>query len=107
MRRHYPRFQPEYLDENLKLCKAVEVIAKRNSVTLAQVALAWVRGMSSKNGLPEIIPIPGSTTEARVLENSQDVRLTEEDMKDLDTILSKFEVKGARYGGPAAKLMEG
>ena len=107
MRRHFPRFQPEYLDENLKLSKAVEVIAKRKNVTLAQVALAWIRGMSRRNGLPEIIPIPGSTTEARVLENSQDVRLTEEDMKDLDIILSKFEVKGDRYGGHGAALMNG
>ena len=107
MRRHFPRFQPEYLDENLKLCKAVEVIAKRNNVTLAQVALAWIRGMSRRKSLPEIIPIPGSTTEARVLENSQDVRLTEEDMKDLEDILSKFEVKGLRYGGHGVKYMEG
>jgi len=107
MRRHFPRFQPEYLDENLKLCKAVEVIAKRNNITLAQVALAWIRGMSRRNGLPEIIPIPGSTTEARVLENSQDVRLTEEDMKDLDDIVSKFEVKGARYGGYGGAYMNG
>jgi pyridoxine 4-dehydrogenase len=89
------------------LCKAVEVIAKRNNVSLAQVALAWVRGMSKRNGLPVIIPIPGSTSEARVLENSQDVRLTEEDMKDLDDILSKFEVKGDRYGGHEATRMNG
>jgi pyridoxine 4-dehydrogenase len=107
MRRHYPRFQPEHLEENLKLCKAIEVIAKRNDVTLAQVALAWVRGMSRRNGLPKIIPIPGSATEARVLENSQHVELTEEDMKDLDDILSKYEVKGDRYGGHEAALMNG
>jgi len=107
MRRHFPRFQPENLDENLKLSKAVEVIAKRNNVTLAQVALAWIRGMSRRNGLPEIIPIPGSSTEARVLENSQHVTLTEGDMKDLDIILSKFEVKGDRYGGHGAAFMNG
>ena len=107
MRRHFPRFQPDYLEENLKLYKAVEAVAKKKDITPAQVALAWVRGMSRRNGMPEIIPIPGSTTEARVLENSKDVRLTEEEMKDLDHILSKFEVKGARYGGAGAALMNG
>lgn len=78
------------------------MIAKRNNVTLTQVARmdTW---NEQEDGLPEIIPIPGSTREVRVLENSQDVRLTEQDMKDLDIISSKFEDKGARYGRHGAE----
>jgi len=107
MRRHFPRFQPGFFEENIKLVEHVEAIANKKNVTPAQVALAWIRTMSGRNGLPHIIPIPGATTESRVLENSKELYLTEEEMKDLDEILSKFEVKGDRYGGHGAALMNG
>jgi len=107
MRRHFPRFQPGFFEENIKLVEHVEAIAKRKNITPAQIALAWIRTMSGRNGLPRIIPIPGATTEARTVENSKELYLTEEEMKDLEEILSKFEVKGDRYGGPGAQFMNG
>lgn len=107
MRRHFPRFQPDVFDENIKLVHHVEAIAKKKGVTPAQVALAWIRTMSGRNGLPQIIPIPGATTESRVLENSKELILTEDEMNDLEDILSKFVVQGARYGGAGAAHMNG
>ncbi len=47
--------------------------------------------------MPTIIPIPGATTAERVKENLSIVELTEEEMKEIDIMLAKFEVKGRRY----------
>jgi pyridoxine 4-dehydrogenase len=105
--RGFPKFQDDVLQENMKLTEEVEKLAKQKGVTVAQVAIAWVKGMSGRGGLGVIVPIPGATTEARVLENTKDVRLTEEEMQEIDEILKKNKVVGERYGGPAAKLSEG
>jgi pyridoxine 4-dehydrogenase len=97
MRKYFPRFQGEAFYENLKLVAEVEQLAAKKSATPAQIAIAWVRAHSGKDGLPIIIPIPGATTEARVEENSKDVSLTEADLKEINDILSKFSVMGDRY----------
>ncbi|KAL5329804.1 hypothetical protein ACEPPN_003323 [Leptodophora sp. 'Broadleaf-Isolate-01'] len=62
-RRHKPRLQPGVFEENIKLVKELQGLATKKGVTLAQLALAWVRSLSGQNGLPIIIPIPGATTE--------------------------------------------
>ena len=103
-RKHTPRFQPDTFDENLKLVAEVENIAKKKSCTPGQVAIAWIKRYSGKHGMPIIIPIPGATTEERVLENSTDVDLSDQDMKDLGEILKRCEVKGDRYPAALAVL---
>ncbi|KAL4946523.1 hypothetical protein BDV06DRAFT_86902 [Aspergillus oleicola] len=98
MRRMFPRFQPDVFDNNLKLVDAVDLIAKRKGVTLAQVAIAWVRAQGA-------IPIPGATTEERVLENLRDVTLTEEELEEIQVALDRLPIKGERYGGKHEKLL--
>ena len=105
--RGFPKFQDEVLQGNLRLTEEIEKLARLKGCTVAQVAIAWVRGMSGRNGLGVVIPIPGATTEARVMENSKDVTLSEEEMQEVDAILKKNKVEGGRYGGPVAKLSEG
>ncbi|PBP22544.1 aldo/keto reductase [Diplocarpon rosae] len=97
MRKTMPRFLPENFSRNLDLVNALQKIAGRKGVTPAQLAIAWLRAISNKDGNPEIIPIPGASTEARVLENSKDVTLDPDELKDIETILKGFEVKGERY----------
>ncbi len=46
--------------------------------------------------MPKIIPIPGTTSVARVAENSKIVELTDEDMADIDRILKEFPLVGDR-----------
>lgn len=99
-----PRFQEGNFEKNLELVKEVEKVAKSKGCTPGQIAIAWVRTHSAKEGLPVIIPIPGATTEERVLENNKHVELSEEDMKELDDIVKKCTVHGGRYGGPLAAL---
>ena len=106
-RRHLPRFQPDVFDQNLEIVTELEKVAKKKGCTPAQLALAWVKQWSGKEGMPVIIPIPGATTEKRVLENMRDVDLDAGDLKEIDAILEKAPVLGDRYGGPLAKLMNG
>jgi pyridoxine 4-dehydrogenase len=104
--RHLPRFQPDVFDENLKLVKEVEKIAERKGVSPVQIAVGWVLAQSKRNGLPEIIPIPGATTSERIRENMKPAKLNEEDMAALAEILKKFPVVGDRYHKEAMALTD-
>jgi pyridoxine 4-dehydrogenase len=82
---------------NLKLVEQVQGIASNKGCTAAQLAIAWVRSVSKKDGMPLVIPIPGSTTVDRVTENSKVVELSQEDLQEIDKVLADFEIKGRRY----------
>ena len=58
------RFSPENLPHNLALVELVKSWAERKRATPAQIALAWL--MAQK---PWIVPIPGTTQMAHMLEN--------------------------------------
>jgi pyridoxine 4-dehydrogenase len=107
MRKFMPRFQPGTFEKNLELVREVEKIAKQKGCTPAQLAIAWTKYLSKKDGNPEIIPIPGATTETRVAENSKNVTLTDQEAAEIDKILKSFPVEGGRYGGPAVAHMNG
>jgi len=105
MRRHMPRFQPDVFDTNLELVKELQKVAKQKGCTAAQLAISWTKHCT--NGYPEVIPIPGATTEERVIENAKVVTLGNDDLTQINSILSEFKVVGGRYGGPAAAHIEG
>ena len=107
LRRHFPRFQPGVFEKNLELVRELQKLAKEKGCTPAQLALAWVKSLSGKDGNPVIVPIPGAVSAARVKENCVDIQLSVQEEKEIDDILASFKVEGARYGGPAAKYMEG
>jgi pyridoxine 4-dehydrogenase len=102
-----PRFQGEAFYENIKLVKDIEKIAAKKGVKPSQVAIAWVRAHSGKDGLPAIIPIPGSTTAARVQENTKDMVLTDAEFKEINNIVNNFTPIGGRYAEHASKFLEG
>ena len=58
------RFSPDHLPHNLALVDLVKKWAARKSATPAQIALAWL--MAQK---PSIVPIPGTTQMAHMLDN--------------------------------------
>lgn len=97
MRRHFPRFSPENFDHNITLVHKVEELATKKGITPGQFALAWVRTLQKRPGMPVIIPIPGATTVERVDENSKVLELSDEEMAIVDGILEKMDIKGARY----------
>lgn len=106
-RDRFPRFAEGNFEKNLKLVEEVEALAKRKGYTVGQVAIAWVMAQSGRNGLPIVIPIPGSTTEQRVLENNKLVKLTDKELQELDEFVKTAEVAGDRYGGPLKALQFG
>ena len=97
MRKRFPRFQKDVFGKNMELVEELEKLAKKKGCTPAQLALAWVRQLGEKEDMPVIIPIPGATTEARVTENMGVVRLSQEDMQEIDGILKDTVVLGDRY----------
>ncbi len=103
MRPKFPRFQKENLEHNLKLVNYIAEIAKRKNATPAQIALAWVLHQR-----PWIVPIPGTTKLEHLVENIQatNITLTEEELKEINDILSKVEIKGERYPEELEKLID-
>ncbi|SMR42098.1 unnamed protein product [Zymoseptoria tritici ST99CH_1E4] len=107
MRRTVPRFQPENFEKNLELVHELEKIAQRKRCTPGQVGLAWVRAQSRRNGLPTIIPIPGATTSERIKENMVEIELSENDLKEIESLLASVTIVGGRYGEHATPLLFG
>ncbi|TAQ88546.1 hypothetical protein B7494_g3160 [Chlorociboria aeruginascens] len=107
MRRSWPRFQKENFSINIQLVKDIEKIASQKGCTPGQVAIAYVKQLSRKNGNPEIVPIPGATTDDRIIENSKDVILSKDEVAEIDSILSRFETAGDRYPAAQSRLLEG
>ncbi len=87
------RFSPENLPHNLALVDLVKSWAKRKQSTPAQIALAWL--MAQK---PWIVPIPGTTQMAHMLENSgaAGVRFTPSELTELNSSVSAIEIRGQR-----------
>jgi aryl-alcohol dehydrogenase-like predicted oxidoreductase len=87
------RFSPENLPHNLALVDMVKRWAERKRATPAQIALAWL--MAQK---PWIVPIPGTTQMAHLLENvgAAQVRFTPNELAELNAAVSAIPVGGAR-----------
>jgi aryl-alcohol dehydrogenase-like predicted oxidoreductase len=87
------RFSPENLPHNLALVELVKRWAERKRVTPAQIALAWL--MAQK---PWIVPIPGTTQMAHMLDNvgAAEVRFTQSELTELNGAVSAVQVRGAR-----------
>jgi pyridoxine 4-dehydrogenase len=107
MRRYLPRFSAENFPKNVELVEKIESIAKEKKCKPSQLALAWVRTLGEKKGMPVFIPIPGATTEARVNENMGVVNLSEKDMDEIEKILNSFIVRGHRYPERAQSHLDG
>jgi len=89
-----PRFAPEALKANQAVVDLLGRIAKRKGATPAQIALAWLLAQK-----PWIVPIPGTTKLSRLDENigSVAIKLTSDDLREIDTAASKITVEGDRY----------
>ena len=89
-----PRFTPEARKTNQPIVDVLRVIAEKKQATPAQLALAWL--LAKK---PWIVPIPGTTKLARLEENigAASIRLTPEDLREIETAASQITIQGARY----------
>ncbi|XP_021291820.1 probable aldo-keto reductase 2 [Herrania umbratica] len=94
-RKSQPRFQPENLEHNKRLYERVNEIAAKKGCTPSQLALAWVHHQGN-----DACPIPGTTKIENFNQNigALSVKLTAEEMAELESIASADSVKGDRYG---------
>ena len=97
-----PRFKPENRDANQVVVDLVSDFAKRKNATPAQVALAWLLAQK-----PWIVPIPGTTKIHRLEENlgGANVKLSADDLRQLDEATSQLEIQGERYPAELQKLV--
>ncbi len=94
-RRTDPRYQGANFDANMRAVAVVRALAARKGATPAQIALAWLLHKG-----PDIVPIPGTKRRKYLEENlgAVAVKLTAEEMAELDTALAPEKVAGPRYG---------
>lgn len=102
------RFSPDNLRNNLALVRLVQTWAERKKTTPARIALAWLLAQK-----PWIVPIPGTTQMAHMLDNigAADITFSADELQALNTALSGITVQGERlppvvqaYSGVEAPL---
>ena len=96
-----PRFTPEARKANQVLVDLLARIGQRKQATPAQIALAWLLARK-----PWIVPIPGTTKQHRLEENlgAAALRLSPEEVREIDHAASLIPVEGARYPEHLARL---
>lgn len=92
-RKRETRFAPENRQHNLALVDMLKDWAEKKQAAPAQIALAWV--MAQK---PWIVPIPGTTQMAHMLQNigAEAVRFTPDELAELNQSVAAIEIRGAR-----------
>ncbi|CAL8992230.1 unnamed protein product [Prunus brigantina] len=93
-RKDHPWFQPENVEHNKALFERVSDLAARKGCTPSQLALAWVHHQGN-----DVCPIPGTTKIENFNQNigALCVKLTPEELAELDSFASADAVKGGRY----------
>ncbi|XP_016446975.2 auxin-induced protein PCNT115-like [Nicotiana tabacum] len=98
-RKHLPRFQADNLEHNKILYERICQMAAKKGCTPSQLALAWVHHQGN-----DVCPIPGTTKIENLNQNigALSIKLTSEDMTELESIASANAVQGDRYGSGAS-----
>ncbi|KAJ4878471.1 putative aldo-keto reductase 4 [Raphanus sativus] len=93
-RKTLPRFQPENLVHNKILYEKVCEMSEKKGCTPGQLALAWLHHQGD-----DVCPIPGTTKIENLNQNigALSVKLTPEEMSELETIGHPDSVKGERF----------
>jgi aryl-alcohol dehydrogenase-like predicted oxidoreductase len=97
-----PRFSPEARKANQAVVGLLGRIAEQKKATPAQIALAWLLAQK-----PWIVPIPGTTKVSRLEENlgAVNIKLTADDLREIDSAASKIKIEGARYPEHLQKMV--
>jgi aryl-alcohol dehydrogenase-like predicted oxidoreductase len=98
LRNRMPRFSGENIDKNLALVETLRRVAENKSVTVAQIAIAWVAGQGA-----DIFPLIGARRRVQLQEalGSLDVKLTAADFPDIENAVPTGAAAGSRYAEQA------
>ncbi|KAK9163661.1 hypothetical protein Syun_004563 [Stephania yunnanensis] len=93
LRKQFPRFQAENMENNKRVFEKVNEMARRKGCTPAQLALAWVHHQGS-----DVCPIPGTTKIENLEQNigALSIKLSPKEMSELESFASEDVVKGHR-----------
>ncbi len=93
IRKNESRFSQENFSNNYALVNLLKDWAVRKESTPAQIALAWLLAQK-----PWIVPIPGTTQMAQMLENisAANLRFSESELVELTASVSAIQIKGER-----------
>lgn len=93
VRKFVPQLSKENLAANQPILNILQNFSEKKSATSAQISLAW---MLKK--YPNIVPIPGSKNQERILENleSWNVKLSDSEFQLLESALDKCTIYGQR-----------
>ena len=93
VRKFVPQLKRENIEANQPILDLIKEFAENKNATPAQISLAWML-KKYKN----VVPIPGSKNQGRILENlgAWNVNLSDEEFLELDSALNKIPVAGFR-----------
>lgn len=99
-----PRFSEQNFEQNLRLVEHINELAQNKQCTPAQLALAWIAHQSEN-----YVSIPGTRNVHRLKENAQaaEIDLSQNELEQISSLLSKFKILGTRYPEPAMETLEG
>ncbi|MBA8681784.1 aldo/keto reductase [Stenotrophomonas tumulicola] len=97
------RFNPDNIEHNLALVKLLAAWAERKQATPARIALAWLMAQQ-----PWIVPIPGTTQMAHLLDNmgAAGVSFHGSELRELNAAVAAVVVQGERLP-PAVQAYSG
>lgn len=93
VRKFVPQLSKENIDANQPIIDLIAGYAEAKNATNAQIALAWML-----HKYPNVVPIPGSKNQGRILENlgAWNVSLTDSEFTELEKALNVIPVHGHR-----------
>jgi aryl-alcohol dehydrogenase-like predicted oxidoreductase len=97
-----PRFTPEARKANQAMVDLLRAIGEKKKATPAQIALAWLLAQRAW-----IVPIPGTTKLNRLDDNiaAEDVLLSPDDLRAIESAAAKITVQGERYPEHLARMV--
>ena len=97
------RFTPQNIEHNLALVRLLRDWATRKQATPARIALAWLMAQQ-----PWIVPIPGTTQMAHLLDNlgAGEMIFSAAELRELNTAVAAVAVQGERLP-PAVQAYSG
>lgn len=87
------RFSPENLKHNMAIVELLKKWSVQKQATPAQISLAWLLAQK-----PWIVPIPGTTQMAHLIENigAEEVKFTATEFKEFNNQLNAIQILGER-----------
>ena len=103
-RRQSPRFQGENFAKNLAVLDKIQQLAEEKRCTPSQLALAWLLSQSE-----HLVPIPGTTSAARLEQNvgAAELTLSDTDLRRIDQVAPQGVATGTRYNAVMMGLLNG